>query len=478
MNANCSDVYCNPLPLPEYPQGMLCRRGQYRPDSYIGTPGDYRELADPEMLYHDGVWYMFPSGRQAYVSTDLAHWEYRPVVVEGELGYAPTVARCRGKFYLTASVLCGMSGARLYEAPEPLGPYRPLGEVRGPGGAPLPTEFLDPSLFCDDDGRLYLYWGYGPDGGGIFGMELDSADPVCGITPPLRLIDFDGRNEFERFGDHHEHGDWGYLEGAAMFKHNGVYYLQYAACGTVFRNYALGVRTASSPLGTFTAQKEPLMLTPHGIVCGTGHGGMVRGPGDTVWQFYTCLVRRKGVFERRVGMDRVEFSPDGTARVRATATPQSVREGDLGLVPVSVNKPVRVSSCRNEHWGNFANDDCTHTWFAPEREDAQPYWEVNLRKDFDVTAVRILWCEFDLDYRRGIVPEPVKFKIEFFDAEHRLLPGTVDATGNDIDRIVDFRIFQPVRARFVRLSWQRGRKIDLGLTECTVFAPPAPVRVF
>ena len=478
MNTPKNDIYCNPLPLPDYPQGMLCRHNKYQPDCYIGTPADYRELADPEMLYCDGTWYMFPSCHQAYVSTDLAHWDYRPVIIDRELGYAPTIARFRGKFYLTSSTLYRAPGAWLYEAPAPLGPYRSLGEVRGPGGSALPTEYLDPTLFCDDDEHLYLYWGYGPDGGGIYGMELDPAAPARGLMPPRRLLDFDGRNEFERFGDHHEHGDWGFLEGAAMFKHHGIYYLEYSACGTVFRNYALGICSAPTPLGPFTRQQEPLMLTPHGIVCGTGHGGMVRGPEDTVWQFYTTLVRRKGVFERRIGMDRVEFSADGTVRVRATATPQSVSRGDLGLVPVSVNKPVTVSSCRGEHWGNFANDDCTHTWFAPEKSDETPFWEVNLRKDFDITAVRILWCELNLDFRAGIVPEPVQFKIEFFDAEHRPLPGTVDARNNAADRIVDFRIFQPIRARFARLTWQRGRKIDIGLTECTIFAPPTPARTF
>ena len=471
------DIYCNPLPLPDYPQGVLCRQGRYPANLYIGTPGDYRELADPEMLCHEGVWYMFPSGRQAYVSTDFVHWTWRPLQMEDELGYAPSAVFCRGRFYLTSSVLYGKSGARIYEASAPLGPYRLLGEVRGPGGSALPTEYLDPTLFCDGD-RLYLYWGFGPDGGGIYGMELDAENPLRGLTPPQRLIDFDGRNDFERFGEYHEHGDWGFLEGAAMFRHNGLYYLQYSGCGTVFRHYALGICTGPTPLGPFRRQKEPLLLSPCGIVCGTGHGGMVRGPGGSVWQFYTCLVRRKGVFERRIGMDPVEFAPDGTARVRATSTPQSITGCDPGLIPVSVNKPVSVSSCRGEHWGNFANDDCTHTWFAPETGDETPYWEVNLRRDFEVSAIRILWCELNLDYRRGIVPEPVRFKVDFFDEEHHPLPGTADFMENDCDRIVDFRMFTPVRARFVRLSWRRGAKIDLGLTECTVFAPPSPVRVY
>lgn len=45
-----------------------------------------------------------------------------------------------------------------------------------------------------------------------------------------------------------------YVEGAFMTKHDGRYYLQYAAPGTQYNTYADGVYVGQSPLGPFTRQ--------------------------------------------------------------------------------------------------------------------------------------------------------------------------------------------------------------------------------
>ena len=44
-----------------------------------------------------------------------------------------------------------------------------------------------------------------------------------------------------------------YIEGAWMTKHDGRYYLQYAAPGTQYNIYNDGVCVSESPLGPFTA---------------------------------------------------------------------------------------------------------------------------------------------------------------------------------------------------------------------------------
>ena len=73
------DIYCNPLPLPDYPEGMFSpsRYGKVdRESDFMGSPRDFRELADPDVIYMDGCWYLFPSCRQAYVSENLLDWQY------------------------------------------------------------------------------------------------------------------------------------------------------------------------------------------------------------------------------------------------------------------------------------------------------------------------------------------------------------------------------------------------------------------
>lgn len=468
-----SDIYCNPLQLPDIGPGICCRLPDSDPSAFCGWKRDFREVSDPEMLYHDGRWYMFPSVRQAFVSADLLHWEYHPLQLEHDLGYAPTVAKCGDRFLLTASCLLRDKVPRLYAAPTPLGPYELLGEPVDRHGHPLKPEYLDPSLFCDDDGRLYLYWGSCP-GGGICGVELDPENPIRAIGDKKVLITYKPENSWEHYGEYAEHTNFGWNEGVAMFKHQGRYYLQYASCGTNFRHYAVSCYiSTTSPLGPFTPPREPMLLSPHGIVNGTGHGGMVAGPNGTVWQFYTCLLRRSHIFERRVGMDRVEFAADGTPHVRVTATPQSLSRGDLGLLPVSVNKRLTQSSYQNDHFGTFAIDDCTHTWWEPDCEDKAPWLQVDLGDVFSVSAARIIWAELNLDYEAGILPEPVKFRLEFLTPEQELLPTVVDMSQNEIERNVEFVTFPAVTARYVRLTILRGKsKIQHGVSSFTVFAPP------
>jgi len=467
------DIYCNPLPLPDLGQGICCRLEQPDPAGFCGNRCDFREIADPEMLYYDGVWYMYPSVTQAYVSRDLVHWEYHPLQIDTDLGYAPSITRCGNRFLLTASVLYRDKTPKIYSAPAPLGPYTCLGEPKDCHGRPLSPEYLDPSLFTDEDGRLYLYWGYAP-GHGICGVELSAANPLQAIGESQYLIDFKSGNEWEHYGEYYEHCQHGWNEGAAMFKHRGVYYLQYACCGTNLRHYAVACyRSSVSPLGPFIAPDGPMLCSPHGIVSGTGHGGMVAGPEGSVWQFYTCLIRRSHMFERRVGMDRVQFAEDGTPSVKVTSTPQSIISGDQGLVPVSCNKRIEQSSWQHSNYGAFAVDECTHTWWAPDPEELEPWLKVNLVEEFDLSSLRIIWCEINLNYQAGIRPEPVRFVVEFFDAKLVKLPFRLDRSSNMIDHNIEFLTFPPVRAQYAKLTILRGgSKIHHGITDFTLFAKP------
>ena len=458
------DTYCNPLPLPEIPRGFLCD----------GVMPDFREQADPEVLYDGGAWYMYPSGGQAYVSRDLVHWDYHPIEIDHPLGYAPSACRCGERILLTSSRHWKTGRASIWAAPAPLGPFVDLGTPVDRDGRPLEL-YLDPALFCDDDGRLYLYWGYSNgEEGTICGAEMDPANPTHAIGDIRTLLRFDGANEWEHYGEHHEHTGYGWDEGVSMFKHSGEYYLQYAADGTVFRNYCCAVsRSSASPLGPFTAPR--LMLrSPHGFVNGTGHGGMTAGPNGSVWQFYTCRIARMHQFERRIGMDRVVFDAEGNPTVPVTSAPQSVSGGDLGLVAVTENKPATATSAQPFAGAMMAVDGCTHTCWAPMADDPAPALTVDCKGVFGMCALRLVWAELDLDYGAGRTPEPVRYEVRFYDAAHAEVPGArLDCRGNTRDLNVDFRAFAPVQARYASIFIERkDARVRHGLTDFTLFAPP------
>lgn len=130
MSEQPSRTYCNPLPLPAYPPGMLLHHRQDLSQSWWGDRSqDFRETGDPTVIYHEGAWYLFPSCGMAWKSEDFVHWIYHPTGPK-KIGYAPTVVRYRDRFLMTAQT------RSVWHAPHPLGPWEDLGPVRDEQGAP------------------------------------------------------------------------------------------------------------------------------------------------------------------------------------------------------------------------------------------------------------------------------------------------------------------------------------------------------
>ena len=466
-----SKIYCNPIQQSNIPRAF---GGNMSADGFVNEPCDFRDSADPEVLFHDGKWYMYPSQGQAYVSDDLTHWTYQPIDIEIPLGYAPGVTKRNGKFYITSSPYYKDGVPRIFEAPSPLGPFRFIGTPVDMDGNVL-KHYLDPALFTDDDGRMFLYWGCAPEEGGIYGMEVDAEQPWKGISPVQTLIKFNGDNYWERMGEYGEVVDFGWNEGVSMYKYDGRYYLQHSANGTVNRHYTIACYLGKSPLGPVEPPKAPMILNPHGMVCGTGHGGMFPGPDGEPWVAYSCLIHRVHHFERRAGIDPVHFNADGTPYVNVSSTPRFVEGGDMGLVPVSCFKIARASSALPGSGSFFAIDDCSHTFWAPHEDDAEPVLTVNLRNTFPVHSFRIIWAELNLDYDNGIVPEPIKYKVVLKD-KNGAEQYTFDASCNEEELNVNFQCLEkPVNAAFAELHILKNpqSRLHIGVTDFSVFAPPS-----
>lgn len=480
-----SGFRCNPLSLENYPLGFLSpsrlkKEGGSPPVLFQGPVRDFREMADPEVLYDNGKWYLFASCAEAYVSSDMIHWEYQKILFEEGIvpGYAPTVTRCAGQYLFSSSFPFANGKTQILQASSPLGPYRSLGTPVDGEGNKLSPPWLDPMLFTDEDGRLYAYWGFGGEGGGIYGIELEKENPVQGIGKAQLLYDFSGELPFERTGENHEMNTRRYVEGESMFRHNGEYYLQYCAGGTQYRSYCVGVLRGKNPLGPFTAQPFPAAEQKNGRICGTGHGSWCRGPDGRVWQFYTCLIRRVHLFERRIGMDPVQFDPAGNAHVEISQTPRLIGEGAPEIMALSVNKNTVSSGCEGTCYAHFAVDDCTHTWWMPEKEDPSPFLEVDLGEIFRIHSCMIQWAEEPEDQGSGpaaLIPEPARYKVEFFAEKGQEVLYTLSRMENHRDLLTDFQeLDSPCAARYVRLQFcpVENGSFRRGVNLFTVFGLP------
>ncbi|HWA25139.1 MAG TPA: family 43 glycosylhydrolase [Lacunisphaera sp.] len=461
----------NPLPLPDYPIGRLVRTlkpGQ--PHASAGlwlseTTGQYRELADPSALWHEGKWYLYPSVDMAWVSADEGRsWQHHPLNVR-DIGYAPTVVHHRGRFLLLAS------GSDIHAGPTPLGPFESIGKLVMPAIKGLPGQ-VDPMLFSDD-GRLFYYWGCTPNSG-IWGVELDPENPTRLRGEPRELVPFrPDTYAFERVGSSNQNPNNGWMEGAWMVKANGRYFLTYSAGGTQYRTYTMGAYVADSPLGPFTPQqRNPFFRTTDGLVTGTAHGCIVRGPRDRFWAFYTVFAGATHGFERRLGLDLVEFDARGELHIPgATSAPQALPgEGDAEpWLALNESEPNFGSSSAPNAPGRFAGDNSLTTWWLPADDDPTPTLTAHFSGKATIHAARVAWHDVDLDTTSGKNPGAFRYRIE---AETSPLVWTtiIDRGESTADFLIDYRECAPVsatRARLVIVGHPPG--IRPGVAEFTVF---------
>jgi Beta-xylosidase len=467
-------TYCNPIPLPDYPRGRLSIGKSSSTFGFTGVPlRDWRETADPSVLFHDGAWHLYPSCGMAYVSTDFVTWRHHSIEPY-DCGYAPTVVKFRDKFLLTACE------APIYEAPTPLGPFTELGALRLPSGEPV-KNFNDPMLFADDDGRLYAYWGLGEPG--IFAAEVSPDDPTLLLAEPAIAFRYNPEHAWERYGDWNEDPGKSYVEGPWMLKHNGVYYLTYAAPGTEWRTYGMGAYTAPTPLGPFTYQpRNPILQKTHGLIQGPGHGCIVRGPNGTLWAFYTCTVCYEHIFERRVGFDPAGIDEHGNLFVRDPseipqlapgALPHPELGNDAGWLPLTQNKAIIATSQAPGRDPLYANDGSMRTFWQPDENDPAPALVIKLNGDFEIHAFRIIWKDVGLDYDAGIIPGPFKYTLSI-SQDGAAWQSVVDATDNAVDMLIDYRqIAVPARGSFIKLKiFGAARGITPAVIGLTAFGRP------
>ena len=484
---NKRHTYCNPLSLPDIPRGKddwySFERGMFshenKPES-VTTP-DYRSISDPTVFYHDGKWYLYPSYGMAWVTEDFENWKHvktEPYCPK----YSPCITPWKDKFLLT-SWKCP-----LYVGDTPTGPFTELGEFIRPDGTTFTP--CDPCIFTDDDGRIYMYaFASLPrkDRPGEFmsrtvGYELDREDPRRVVRGPVNvLIQNTEEHVFERFGAYNQDEEFGWIEGPHMLKHNGRYYMIYAAPDTAAPNYCMAVAYSDEgPLSGFQYQKRnPLTIHLTGIVKGAGHGCVEHGPGGSLWAFYTVIAPSTFVYERRIGMDLVDvdengelFCPNGV-----TDTPQYVPSehtdkhpgmNATGDLPLTAWRRPEVSSAREGREGFYAADESSITWWQPNADDKEPTLTVDLSATYKVSASRIWWKDVGLDYAKGILPGAIRYVIEGFDGEawYTLL----DRRDLGEDRNIDYCDFDTGVCRKVRLritAWPKG--ITPAVIDFTVF---------
>lgn len=441
LAAQENETYCNPLNL-DYTYMI------YNAHNDIS----YRSGADPAVVEFRGEYYMFVTRSMGYWhSTDLTDWEFvKPEKWYFEGSNAPAAENYKDSvLYVTGNPSGAMSV--LYTDTPEKGDWKAVPSIL--------TNLQDPDLFIDDDGQAYMYWG-SSNKFPIRGKKLDKDDTFRpGET--VELFNLDAKKHgWERFGENNKDTIRGYVEGSWMTKHNGKYYLQYAAPGTEFNVYGDGAYVSENPLGPFKYMpNNPFSFKPGGFINGAGHGSTVEGPDDTYWHFSTMAVSVNIGWERRIGMFETFFDKDGLMYSNTyfgdyphyAPSASEEKRGDFrGWMLLSYKKPVSVSSTLEDHAAKNIVDENVRSFWVAEKNDDQQWIEIDLQKAADVQAVQVNYNDYKSDMYGRIPGLHHQYQIQA-SKDGKSWRTIIDKKDNMKDVPNDYvELKDPVRARYIR----------------------------
>ena len=158
---------------------------------------------------------------------------------------------------------------------------------------------IDPSVFRDDDGTLYYFWGQFSLKGAVLKPDLSGFDE-SGIREGI----IDERR-------HHFH------EGVQLFKRRGIYYLAYADIsrnhgGDKCRPTCIGYATANRPFGPYTYRGVVVDNFGCDPQSWNNHGSIVEFGGK--WYVFYHRTTNGSVSRRKACVEPIEFDEDGLIR--------------------------------------------------------------------------------------------------------------------------------------------------------------------
>jgi xylan 1,4-beta-xylosidase len=275
-------MYNNPVISGFYPDPSVCRVGE---NYYLVTS---------TCEYFPGV--------PIFHSRDLIHWRQighcltrsSQIPLQECLSsrgiYAPTIRYHDGIFYVTTTNVS--AGGNFYVYTDD-----PAGEWSEPIW--IDQEGIDPSLFFDADGRVYLSTDGHP--AGIYQCEID-------------LKTGQRRTETRRL--------WGgtggrFPEAPHLYSINKSYYLMISEGGTEY-GHMVTVARSSSPWGQFEPCPHNPILTHRNRgfhpIQGTGHGELVEAHDGSWWIVFLAFRPRGGDFHhlgREIFLAPVSWTDDG-----------------------------------------------------------------------------------------------------------------------------------------------------------------------
>jgi arabinoxylan arabinofuranohydrolase len=278
---------------------------------------------DPAPMVYNGAVYMYTGddipGFDFYYmtkwrvlsTTDMVNWTDHgvPIALESfswarDRAWAAQCIERNGKFYW---YICAQSTKNdmaigVAVADSPTGPFKDaLGKPLIINGS---WSNIDPTVWIDDDGQAYLYWG----NGSLFYVKLNK-DMISYsgeiVTVPLTVETFGGsrgnRNSDTPNKDMYVEGPW-------FYKRNQHYYLMYAGMGK--GGETLSYSMSDGPTGPWSYQGK--IMENQKTNSFTNHGGIIDYKGNSYVFYHTGLLPGGGSYGRAACVEQFTYNANGT----------------------------------------------------------------------------------------------------------------------------------------------------------------------
>jgi len=266
------------------------------------------ELRKQHVIHKD---YLLQTGLDAFSSPDLVHWtKHKSVLSVKNVGWAayaiwaPSAIHLNGKYYLffaandiqRTDTFDGGIGVAVSDKPG--GPFvdaigKPLIGKFEHGAQPI-----DPMVYRDDDGSIYLYYG-----GQGHCVVAKLAKDLKGVIPMTN-----GELYREITPEH-------YVEGPFMIKRDGTYYFMWSEGDWGGSDYGVAYAESKSPIGPFRRAGK-ILETDSAIAKGPGHHSVLHIPDTDDWYivYHRHPLDSTGISKRVMAIDKMIFDKDGNIK--------------------------------------------------------------------------------------------------------------------------------------------------------------------
>jgi arabinoxylan arabinofuranohydrolase len=277
--------------------------------------------ADPAPMVHNDTLFLFTGHDEdnatdkgfimkdylCFSTTDMVNWKHHaPVFNVDSLGWAAknnaNAAQAiyrNGKYYFYISPWSALAdGGDCISVLVSDSPYGPFKDALGkPLISPSQTKYnshlwedIDPTVFIDDDGQAYLYWG----NNSLYCVKLN--EDMISYSGEITTFDIKDKTAF---GSDYEEAPW-------FFKRNGIYYLFYAAHIPEAIYYA----SSSSPMGPWKYGGIVMKGMAQGSI--GNHPGVIQYKGNWYLFYFNQDLPGGHDKKRAINVIPFDFNPDGS----------------------------------------------------------------------------------------------------------------------------------------------------------------------